>query len=1336
MSSVLQRAFGSDNKEEQEKPETNYVESPTRGRPDKVTGVLQRAFDRQQQETSVDQVESQGESSEIPSYENQEVEKTESSYPEWGITKGKSRVVDYGVDMLKGAVRGVPVAISEGLEFASELDDASKSYLGTLAWEDRGKPGFDIHDLIQFPDYITPSEYRKLKEEYTPEELQNTSMLFKLSKAIDETTTDVVGETETVAGGLTEVVSQFATGMGVVGSLTKLGNLGKGYYVKEGITTAAFFDADEGLLMNFVEDLSDSDFGLISDILARDEDDSTFEKRIKGFVEGYGLAAGVGVVAKVFTAVRGKKIAIEDAKMEMEKNGEVSQETLDRINNNAEIIKDNAKEVEELLVSAKANATTIDKAKNVSKRTQTIIAKQDARQKIAQENNAKEIEADKSAKKIHNELVEEFEANLSINKGLTREDADFVPVTKSVGGKRVLDTDLLNEAREKSLAKKQGVQERVTETGDVYVEDIVLEDTEELFDKVLKIENIDALTVVAKELKDARPQNWSNTKTETFLDVDGKRKKRTVKKTVMENIFDAVVKGDIDADKLSLAQDHPLWKALDKAKLSFEDFTLMHLGSASLAGKILNKYSQVAKKVKPKSVKEQEELDDMLRRQGRTASWFRRVENIRRGLLVSQIATAARNLESGLIRSPIEAINNIVETATMDLAEGKFKSNRALKWKTWQDSFRGLRYVLSTGKEAKEYTDLILSEDSTKKFATQMFNTINEIQLSTGRGTGSRFDKIASKLEDFTQFLNKPNQWQDFMLRRSTFMGEAQRLFRLRWDIDFIEELQNGRLKDILRDSQDLNPTKGKYTAHEIIAEATQRALDLTYANPPESPLGKWFANTINEYNLTVIIPFPRFMAKSMELMAENSVGALLPMVRRVYGPAVGGKSFFPKDPTTGKRSLGTPLGLTQREHRMIARNATGAMGIMAASMMLGEEDRGEDYKLVPVGDGTVVDVTPLFPLRQFFFLGKITKDYIKAREDVDWFSGGKEAFFNNLDRKEWLETFFGTSFRTGVAGNLVDEAANLFSQTDIENTEWWAKNAGATLGNYLATFLVPMNQVIDAQRAMGMRGTVYKETGKDPEVVDAGGAFVEGLVKPFRKYDPTGAFVDEEALPIREDPLQEGKEKVAPLAKVLAGINMYTEDSPEGMKLKELGFTKWELSSKSSIPSIRNFENKLIRTYLPDIVRIAEKEKGIYADRYEENREQLSKRGGGKIGDIEIGISKDKYIKDSVRATISSTLNLLRNDERSLSAIPEREKQAQVKAMINYRRLPTDAKNKAYSEFVNREKRSPFDFSDDLIQSFHPTFDEYTEEQKKIALDNLKLRDLATLGELGKIFR
>ncbi len=36
-----------------------------------------------------------------------------------------------------------------------------------------------------------------------------------------------------------------------------------------------------------------------------------------------------------------------------------------------------------------------------------------------------------------------------------------------------------------------------------------------------------------------------------------------------------------------------------------------------------------------------------------------------------------------------------------------------------------------------------------------------------------------------------------------------------------------------------------------------------------------------------------------------------------------------------------------------------------------------------------------------------------------------------------------------------------------------------------------------------------------------------------------------------------------------------------EGKKLKSLGFDKWDVSSRSRIPTVRNFENKLIREEL-----------------------------------------------------------------------------------------------------------------------------------------------------------
>ena len=1271
---------------------------------------------------------------------------------------------DYAEDIAKGLIRGIPSAIAEVTETIADIDEWSKQYTGTLISKDLGKKGFGFEDLFQIPDYVSGEEYLKLKEQYG-EEFRNSTMLYMFSNKIDQVRdkliTDIgeftglerfqTADVESVIGGIGEGGVQFATGFGITGKLTKLGGYGyKNLFLKEAIVGAAFFDPEEALLTDLGVSFLDGVLGTnMAEYIARQEDDSVFVKRLKG--AGEGVLFGVPLtyagdkIAKVFKGIKDKKIAIEDAKLEQKKTGKVSDETMERIDANGKIIAEDAAEVEEIIANAKPNKKTIKKAKKISDNVQKIKAKQTEVKQKKIEANKKVV---KSEVKIHNELVEEFEDNLGINKDFIRGDSGYITITTVKGGKRILDPTKLEAAKNLSVQKidevdtansKLATRQDPRMPQSVYIEKGVEDkyDISELFDRVLKVENIEALTVVAKELRDANPSMWKDKKKITIRDQKtGKKRRVTVKKSVMENIFDSVTRGD-----LTLRANHPLWDALDKAGMSFEDFTLMHLGSASQAGKILNKYSQLAKRVKPKSQKQQDELDEMLKNQNRTAQWFRRVENVRRGLLVSQIATAARNLESGLLRTPVEALNNIIETATMDIANGNFFSgkNRLIKKTTWTDSFAGMRYIFADRKTAKEFTDILLGDPDNpdlvahpklQDFSDRMFNTINEIQLATGRGSDTTFDKLMSKAEDFTQLLNRPNRWQDFMLRRGIFMGEAQRLFRDKWDIDLIEVLNGGRLDDLMNDARDLNPTfkvvDGKdqlgVTATEIFAEATERALDLTYANPPESPFGQAFANFITKNNLTVIIPFPRFMAKSMELMAENSVGAFLPWTRRIYGlTGYGAKRFGDK--------------LTPREHRMMARNATGALGVMAASMMLRETDQqGEDYKLVPVGDGTVLDVTPLFPLRQFFFLGKILNEYYRASEQTDWLSGGKEAFFQTFDRREWAETFLGTSFRTGVAGNLVDEAASLFNEQDLTNAEWWGKNSGQILGDYLSTFAVPLNQVLDSQRALGIRGLAYKETAKDPEIVSGTDAFIEGFVKPFRKYDPFGAVVDESALPKKEDPFQEERRRVAPLAKIALGLNMYSADSEEGKKLKSLGFDKWDVSSRSRIPTVRNFENKSIRENLPFIVEEATELEALWGSMYDANQRELSQIGGGRIlGLIDTGISKEKYIKDNVKKYIKDQIDLFRNPTDSLVALDDPQKILEYQSMIDYRRLSKNQRSKGWFRFVEEEERSPFDFTSEYLERALPEFEDLSVDDKKQALKNLKLQDLQLLFLYGK---
>ena len=580
-----------------------------------------------------------------------------------------------------------------------------------------------------------------------------------------------------------------------------------------------------------------------------------------------------------------------------------------------------------------------------------------------------------------------------------------------------------------------------------------------------------------------------------------------------------------------------------------------------------------------------------------------------------------------------------------------------------------------------------------------MFNTINEIQLNTGRGSGGKSDAILSMGEDFVQLLNTPNRWQDFMLRRAMFLGEARRLFRLEWDIDLVEELKNGRIKDIIRDADDLNPTGGKRPALDIFAEATQRALDLTYASAPEVP---WF-NTASKFivqnNLTVAIPFPRFMFKSMELMAENSGGVLVPVINKVY-----------RDPKLRKN---------------IARNTTGLLAISAATMYAYEQLEGQDYKFIRDGLGNVIDTTPLFPLRQFLFLGKLGKEFYETSKDIGP-AAAKEALINTFDVDEWIETFTGTNFRLGIGGNLLDEAMTLFDDKDLTAGERISQELGETLGEYLASFLVPLNQVIDAQRAIGERGLAYKEMSEDPEIFPKG-RFLDGVIKPFKRYalDPK----KEEEAPIKFDPLQGVRERVNIGRKVFAGINTYTEDSAEGRYLKSLGFSKFDLSSKSSIPSVRNFENEMIYRYLPTIVENISKLEATYADEYEKDRASLSTGKGA--------MSKKLYVKTRLKQDIETEVNYFRNNPEQISEAVGIDKAIKLDAMMNYRKLPKDLRREAAVVFKQRTNRMPrLKYSNEELNLLIPNYDDLPENEQAYELNELKLNDIYLLTEIANVLK
>ena len=134
---------------------------------------------------------------------------------------------------------------------------------------------------------------------------------------------------------------------------------------------------------------------------------------------------------------------------------------------------------------------------------------------------------------------------------------------------------------------------------------------------------------------------------------------------------------------------------------------------------------------------------------------------------------------------------------------------------------------------AKSYSEYILKRPELMDQYNRMFNNLNEIQEATGRGSGSKFDKFMTPLEDTVDALNIPNRWQEYLIRRGTFFAELQRLTRNEYGIDLIDTLQQGKVKDLLNDASSVKPAKAR--SFEALVDESVTCLLYTSPSPRDS---------------------------------------------------------------------------------------------------------------------------------------------------------------------------------------------------------------------------------------------------------------------------------------------------------------------------------------------------------------------------------------------------------------------------------------------------------------------------------------------------------------------
>ena len=753
---------------------------------------------------------------------------------------------------------------------------------------------------------------------------------------------------------------------------------------------------------------------------------------------------------------------------------------------------------------------------------------------------ASKVAGTKEGRELSQQFIKEFEASNEVN--VTNVNPDTGELTINPLKARDAGRDTANEAMRIQMSRAAGEAELIAEGGDAdrmftdaeaFLD--VGDDADALLSPILKPEKFNAIVSIASDFKKANPNDWDN------------------KKTVIDNLFDLTVGKNID-------ENQALADSLRKYGMTFDEYVMTVVSGGSDAGKILNQLSQIKRAGHLENVNASKNKA-IENKQNSFMRGFRRLENIRRGGMVSMIKTAARNLQSAIIRAPMEALENIMDNSLVAMQnDGVIAGGKALLdfRGGWKGSLSHLKYMYQEPVLAKKLTDHILDRPEFEKQYTNLFDNVNEYQKATGRGEGGAFDTVVSKLEDVVTFANTPNRIQEYLVRRGAFMGEMERLVKREYDIDLVGALKDGKLRDLMANSSSVRP-KGKAKFEDLVETSIRRALDVTYAKSPDVKIFRDSANFITRNGLTTVIEFPRFMFNSLELMGQYSAGAFNPALQRIFKMKKG------------------PIDRKDRQN--ITRNMTGLMAITAAYQYRTSGEAPASYEQLNTGGGTVMDTSPQFPLRQMLWIGEATNQLVKGTYN-DW--GGAKV-------DEILETFGGSSMRTGASNVFIDQIGDIISDAgDVKGSDDLGKLLGATIGNYVSSWGVPIAQVIEAQRISGDRPMTYEDRSGDYELKTFGESFKSNFSRSIdQRY---GNLTDPSAIkdmPVREGifDAEEGRSRVGAIGSGILGITRFTGNSEDAEYLIRKGFNDWELGSRDPIKKVRNEANKRIRKDMPTVV-------------------------------------------------------------------------------------------------------------------------------------------------------
>ena len=299
--------------------------------------------------------------------------------------------------------------------------------------------------------------------------------------------------------------------------------------------------------------------------------------------------------------------------------------------------------------------------------------------------------------------------------------------------------------------------------------------------------------------------------------------------------------------------DDVLERALSKTGLSVAEFSDVGRLTANEAGETLGHYSALKRSIdkmagnNPALKKKLKEIygkgDETRSAFGTFTGWVKRLDRESRAMMVSQIATTARNVLSAGAYLTFGAASKAVESTIYHAAKGvsaavggqaSIKGTKKGLLEIGEDAFSTLGQIV-TPKQNKALADMLLKDNS--RLSTVLFRTMQE--------TGDQ------DLSRVTRWMNGLNMAQDQVIRSGVFTDSVNRQMK-KLDLDMYDYIANNKPIPI-----------------DVLKSATDDALDATFAKMPEKGLARKFVEFVESMPLVPVIgthqfPFARFMADAM----------------------------------------------------------------------------------------------------------------------------------------------------------------------------------------------------------------------------------------------------------------------------------------------------------------------------------------------------------------------------------------------------------------------------------------------------------------------------------------